>query len=54
MIERKTIQDISREISIYPDLLYRPPPKPVKTTIPESPGSLSNIDPELITDFEET
>ena len=41
MIDRKTIQDIGREIPIYPDPVYRPPPKPVNV-----PGSLSDIDPE--------
>ena len=30
MIDRKMIQDVGREISIYPDVVYRPPPKPVK------------------------
>ena len=29
MFERKAIQDVSREIPIYPDPVYRPPPKPV-------------------------
>ena len=53
MVERKAIQDISREIPIYPDPVYKPPPKPVKTPIPEIPGRLSDIDPELNTDFEE-
>ena len=53
MVERKAIQDISREIPIYPDPVYRPPPKPVKTPIPKIPGSLSDIDPELNVDFEE-
>ena len=53
MIERKATQNISRNIPIYPDLVYRPPPKPVKTPIPKIPGSLLDIDPELNTDFEE-
>ena len=50
---RKTIQDVSREILIYPDPDYRPP-KPVKTPIPEIPGSLLGIDAELNTDFEDS
>ena len=52
MIDRKTIQDVAREIPIYPDPVYRPPPKPVKTSLPKIPGSLSDIDPELNMDFE--
>ena len=53
MVERKAIQDISRKIPIYPDPVYRPPPKPVKTHIPEIPGSLLHIDPDLNMDFED-
>ena len=50
---RKTIQDLSRKIPIYPDPVYQSPPKSVKTYIPEIPGSLSDIDPKLNTNFEE-
>ena len=50
---RKTIQDVSKKIPMYPDPVYWPPPKPVKIPIPEIPKSLSDIDPELKTDFEE-
>ena len=50
---RKTIQDVSREIPLYPDPLYQPPPKPVKTSIPKIPGKLSDIVPGLNTNFEE-
>ena len=45
MIDRKLIQDVAREIPIYPEAVYRPPPKPVKTSVPNIPGSLSDIDP---------
>ena len=38
---------------IYPDPVYQPPPKPVKTSVPEIPGNLSDIDSELNTDFED-
>ena len=31
MVERKTIQDVGREIPIYPDPVYRLPPEPVKS-----------------------
>ena len=34
MIDRKTIQDIAKEIPIYTDPVYRPPPKPVKMPYP--------------------
>ena len=53
IIDRKTIQDVGRKIPICPDPVYRPPPKPVKTSIPNIPGSLSDIDPELAIDFED-
>ena len=53
MVERETIHDISREILICPDPVYGPPPKPVKTPIPEIPGRLSDMDPEPNIDFEE-
>ena len=53
MIDRRIIQDAFKEIPIYPDPVYRPPLKPVKTSTPEIPGSLLDIDPELNTDFEE-
>ena len=53
MVERKAIQDVSRKIPIYSDPVYRPPPTPVKTSIPKIPRSLSDIDPELYADFEE-
>ena len=37
VIDRKVIPDVAREILIYTDLLYRPPPKPIETLIPEIP-----------------
>ena len=52
-IDRKMVQDITRENAIYPDPFYWPPPKPVKTPIPKIPQSLSAIDPELNTNFED-
>ena len=51
--ERKATQGVSREIPIYPDPVYRLPPKPVKAPIPEIPESLSDIDQELNTNLEE-
>ena len=53
MIDRKIIQDIAKEIPIYPDPIYRSLPKPVKTLITGIPGSLLDIDSELNTDFED-
>ena len=53
MVKRKTIQDVSREIPIYPDPTYRPPPKPVKLPIPEVPRNLSDFYPEMNMDFKE-
>ena len=49
----KSIQAVSREISIYLYIVYRPPSKTVKIHIPEIPGSLSNINQELNPHFEE-
>ena len=53
MIDRKITQDVSKEIPIYPDPVYIPPPIPVNIYIPKIPGSLLDIDPELNMDFEE-
>ena len=53
MVERKTIQDFSREIPIHPDPVYRIHPKPIITPIPKMHRSLLDIEPELNTDFEE-
>ena len=52
-VGRRAIHDVGREIPIYPDPVYRPPPKPVKTPIPVIPGGLLDIGPELSTDFED-
>ena len=52
MIDRQMIQDVGKEIHIYPGPVYRSTPKPVKTSIPNVPGSLLDIDPKLNTDFE--
>ena len=51
--EREAIWDVSREIPIHSDPVYKPLLKLVKTTIPKIPGSLFDIDPELHMDFEE-
>ena len=53
MLKRKAIQDVSREVPIYPNPVYRLPPKLVKLPIPKIPRSLLDIDPEINMDFEE-
>ena len=53
MIGRKIIQGVVKVILIYPDPVYRSPPKPVKASVPKIPGSLADIDPELNTDFKD-
>ena len=51
MTDRKN--NTSKEIPSYPDPVYRPPPKPIKIHVPEIPGSISDIDPELNMDFKD-
>ena len=51
--DRKIIQDLSEEIPFYPDPVYRPTLKPIKKPVPKIPGSISDIDPELNTYFED-
>ena len=53
MVQRKTIQVISREIPRYPDLIYRAPPKPTGTPIQEVPRNVLDLDPEINIDFKE-
>ena len=53
MVKRKAKQDASGEIPLYPDPVYRSPPKPVKLPIPNIPRCLLDIDPEINTDFKE-
>ena len=38
---------------MYLDLIYEPPPKPVRLPIPEVPRSLLDFDPEINKDIEE-
>ena len=52
IVNRKTIQDVIREIPIYSDPIYRPPPTAVKLPIPEVPRSLLDFDQEINLDFE--
>ena len=53
MVKRNTIQDVNREIPIYPDPVYRPPPKLIKSPMSEVPRSLSDFDPDINMHFEE-
>ena len=53
MVKRKIIQDISREISMYADPIYRPPSKPTEIPMQEVPRNLLDFDPEINMDFEE-
>ena len=52
VIDRQTIQNVNREIPLYPDPVYRPLPKPVKIPILKITGS-TDINPEPNIDFVE-
>ena len=52
-VDRQAKKDVTREIRIYPDPIYRPLPRPVKLPIPKVPRSLLDIDPEIDMDFTE-
>ena len=51
VINGRMIQTIHKDIPFYPDPTYRPPPKPVRIPMSESPENI-DISPELNTDFE--
>ena len=53
MVKRKTIQDISREIPLYPDPIYMPLPKPTKIPFQEIPRKLTYFHTDINTDFKE-
>ena len=48
MVKRKSVQDVTTETPIYPDPVYRPPPKPVKLAIPKVPRGLSDLTQKVI------
>ena len=50
-VNRNSMQDINRKLPTCPDPTYRPLPKPIKSPMPEVPGSLSDIDSEINTDL---
>ena len=53
MVKRKTIQDISRKIPMYPVPIYRPPPQPTEIPLHKIPRGFSDLDMDINTDFEE-
>ena len=53
MVKRKTIQNVNREIPVYPDPTYRFPLKLVKLPRPEVPRNLLDFDPNINMDIEE-
>ena len=48
MVNRKSIQDSNTEIPTYPDPTYRPPPKPVKSLMPEVPRNIAYLTKKII------
>ena len=53
MVKRKTIQDISREIPMYTDPIYRPPPKPTEIPLQEITRKLMDLDMDINMEFKE-
>ena len=53
MVKRKNVQDISGEIPIYLDPIYRPPTKPTEISLQESPRKLMDLDTDINTDLKE-
>ena len=53
MIKRKTIQDMNKEFPLYPDPVYRPPPKAAEIPLQEVPRNLSDLDMDINADFKE-
>ena len=53
MVKRKTIQDISREIPMYPDPVYRHPPKPTGIPLQEIPRNLMDSQKDINIYFKE-
>ena len=50
-LKRKIIQDASREIPVYVDPIYKPPPRPTEISLQEIPRKLTDIDMNM--DFKE-
>ena len=51
--KRKTIEDISREILLFTDLINGSPPKPTEIPLQEIPRKLMDLDADINTDIEE-
>ena len=47
------IQDKNRELPLYPDLIYGPPPRPSEHLQPQSPQSQPDTRPKIDIEFEE-
>ena len=52
VINRRMMQQISKDIPLYPDPVARPPSEPVEIPVSKLPENVNN-NPELKTDFEE-
>ena len=52
-VTRGMIQDKDRELPFYPDLIYRPPPRPPENVWPHSPESKPDTRPKIDVEFEE-
>ena len=50
---RRMIQDKNRELLFYPDLIYRPPPRPPENLQPNSLESKPDTRPKIDVEFEE-
>ena len=53
VIMRGMIQDKNRLLPFYPDLIYRPPPRPQESLQPHSPKCKPETRPKIDIDFEE-
>ena len=53
MIKRKTIQDISREIPMYQDPIYRTHPTPTEIPLQVVTRKLMDLETDINTDFRE-
>ena len=47
------IQNINRKIPFYPDLIYRPPPKPTENLQSPRIDSKTDVSPRIDLEFEE-
>ena len=52
-ITRGMIQDKNRELPFYPDLIYRPPPRPPENLQPNSLESKPDSRPKIDVEFQE-